>query len=88
VEAFLSETDDAIAAISDRLERRETDEALARQVHQTAGSSALVGAVALRDSLVALEERLGTGAAPDGATAATLLQVWSETRDALGRHPG
>jgi HPt (histidine-containing phosphotransfer) domain-containing protein len=88
VEAFLSETDDAIAAISDRLERRETDEAQARQVHQTAGSSALVGAVALRDSLVALEERLGTGAAPDGATAATLLQVWSETRDALGRHPG
>lgn len=87
VEAFLSETDDAIAAISDRLERRETDDALARQVHLTAGSSALVGAVALRDSLVALEARLGTGAAPDGATAAALLRVWSETRDALGRHP-
>jgi hypothetical protein len=82
----LTETGEAIAAIADGLAERAVDKALGGRIHHAAGSCALIGAVKLRDALVALEDQVAQGAALHQSDGATLQQIWRATREELHRH--
>jgi PAS domain S-box-containing protein len=83
IHAFVSETDAAIEAIAARVEQGETDDALSRQAHHTAGSSALVGAVGLSEALRSIEGRIAEGGRIEVAEATAVREIWKATRDAF-----
>jgi len=80
---FIAETEAALEAIAHRVGHGDIAPDLAPQIHQLAGSSALVGAVALRETLVALEDRVAQGGVMEARDAPVLREVWQATRDAL-----
>ena len=82
----MTQTVEAVAAISEELAYQAVDKTLGGRIHHAAGSSALIGAEKLRDALVALEDRVAQGAALDQDDAATLQQIWRATREELHRH--
>jgi CheY-like chemotaxis protein len=86
IAAYLAETEAAIASIAEALDAGEADAALGRQVHHLAGSTALVGATALRAALASLEDRIGQGARLEAQEGAELRALWQATRAALAAH--
>jgi CheY-like chemotaxis protein len=58
---FVSEMDEAIEAIAASCDGGDVAPSLGPRVHKAAGSSALVGATALRELLVSLEDRIAFG---------------------------
>lgn len=79
IKDFVAEMEDAMATISTCIETGRIDAALEGKVHSAAGSSALFGAVVLREELISLEERLQAGAECDRALGAKLRETWSRT---------
>jgi PAS domain S-box-containing protein len=83
---FVTEMDAAVDAICAALDAGNVAASLAQEVHHAAGSSALVGAVALREVLASLEDRIARGDGVDGRDGTVLRQVWRETREDIARH--
>jgi hypothetical protein len=82
----LAQTAEAVAAISKGLAQQVIDKVLGRRILHAAGSFALIGAVKLRDALVALEYHVAQGVALHQSDAATLQQIWRANREELHRH--
>jgi two-component system sensor histidine kinase/response regulator len=72
---FVTEMDAAVDAICAALDAGNVAASLAQEVHHAAGSSALVGAVALREVLASLEDRIARGDGVDGRDGTVLRQV-------------
>jgi PAS domain S-box-containing protein len=79
IDDFVTEMDEAIGTISASLEAGRIDDTLKAQAHSAAGSSALFGAVVLREELVALEERIRDGQGHDEGLGALLRETWVMT---------
>jgi PAS domain S-box-containing protein len=82
---FVSETDETIEAIAASCETGDVEPSLAPRAHKAAGSSALVGANALRELLVAIEDRIANGDKPNAQDGVALRRIWQQTRDDLQR---
>lgn len=86
ISQYRTEMEGAVTHISDALDSGAVDAALAEKVHHAAGSSAMVGAMTLRDALARLEDRITRGDAASPEEAAALQRIWARTRDALPPH--
>jgi response regulator RpfG family c-di-GMP phosphodiesterase len=82
---FVTEMDEAIESIAASCEGVDAGRSQKPRVHKAAGSSALIGATALRELLVSLEDRIAVGDALNSRDGLRLRRIWQLTRDEIRR---
>lgn len=83
---FISEMNETTAYIAKCAEAGKAEPGLREKIHYATGSSALMGAEALRLALADLEARVAEGFACDASTSQELNEIWSRTAAELKVH--
>ncbi len=83
---FLRECDEGISEIAEKISEGENGDELRKQVHHLAGSSAIVGAEALRAALVDVETNMVEGKITTALDSETVTTLLSRTEKELKLH--